>query len=278
MWSTINQRSKPGLARFALLLAACAANPPQGSQVEYYPVPGARTLPFAEAVRVGEMLYLSGQLGTDSTGQLVPGGIGPETSQALRNVATVLARHGATLADVIKCTAMLADMGEWAAMNEVYVRFFQAHLPARSAFGTTGLALGARLELECVAVLGHSSSPSLSPAPSCAVGDTALVRDVLYFGRNRPEGGAITDKEWRTFLDEVLTPRFPAGLTVVAAMGQWTGQTGRVEQERSQVVTLFHSGDEAARRAVVEVTAEYKRRFQQEAVLRERMPSCARFE
>ena len=62
-------------------------------------------------------------------------------------------RHGATLAQVIKCTVMLADIGEWAAMNEVYVTFFPKHLPARSAFGTTGLALGARLELECVAVL-----------------------------------------------------------------------------------------------------------------------------
>jgi reactive intermediate/imine deaminase len=110
-------------------------------------------LPFAEAVRVGDMLYLSGQIGTDSTGRLVPGGIGPETRQTLTNVATVLARHGATLADVVKCTAMLADIGEWAAMNEVYVTFFQAHRPARSAFGTTGLALGARLEIECLAVL-----------------------------------------------------------------------------------------------------------------------------
>jgi 2-iminobutanoate/2-iminopropanoate deaminase len=143
-------------AGFALLLSACAANPPHGSRVEYFPVPGQRPLPFAEAVRVGEMLYLSGQLGTDSTGQLVPGGIGPEMRQALTNVATVLARHRATLAQVIKCTVMLADIGEWAAMNEVYVTFFQKHLPARSAFGTTGLALGARLELECVAVLSET--------------------------------------------------------------------------------------------------------------------------
>lgn len=140
-------------AGLALLLVACAANPSPGPRVEYFPVPGDRKLPFAEAVRVGEMLYLSGQIGTDSTGRLVPGGIGPETRQALTNVAAVLSRHGATLANVIKCTAMLADIAEWASMNEVYVTFFQAHLPARSAFGTTGLALGARLEVECVAVL-----------------------------------------------------------------------------------------------------------------------------
>jgi hypothetical protein len=122
------------------------------------------------------------------------------------------------------------------------------------------------------------ASPSPTPTPSCAIGDTALVRDVLYFGRNRPGGGAVTDEEWQSFLDQVLTPRFPAGLTVVAATGQWKGKSGRVEQERSEVVTVFHSGDEAARRAVMEVVVEYKRRFRQEAVLRERMPTCARFE
>jgi hypothetical protein len=122
------------------------------------------------------------------------------------------------------------------------------------------------------------ASPSTSPSPSCAIGDTALVRDVLYFGRNRPGGGTVTDGEWQSFLDQVLTPRFPAGLTVVAATGQWKGKSGLVEQERSEVVTVFHSGDEAARRAVMEAVVEYKRRFRQEAVLRERMPTCARFE
>ena len=122
------------------------------------------------------------------------------------------------------------------------------------------------------------ASPSTTPSPSCAIGDTPLVRDVLYFGRNRPGGDAVTDEEWQTFLDRVLTPRFPAGLTVVAASGQWKGKSGLVEQERSEVVTVFHSGDEAARRAVMEVVVEYKRRFRQEAVLRERTPTCVRFE
>jgi hypothetical protein len=139
-----------------------------------------------------------------------------------------------------------------------------------------------RLFMICAVVVmagcAGRASPSTSPSPSCAIGDTALVRDVLYFGRNRPGGGAVTDDEWQTFLDQVLTPRFPAGLTVVAATGQWKGKSGLVEQERSDVVTVFHSGDEAARRAVMEVVVEYKRRFRQEAVLRERMPTCARFE
>ena len=105
-----------------------------------------------------------------------------------------------------------------------------------------------------------------------------MVRETLYFGRNRPGGGTVSDAEWAAFLAEVVTPRFPAGLTVLEAIGQWKGATGAVEQERSEVVTLFHQGDGAARRAVHEITAEYRRRFQQEAVLRERSPTCTRFE
>ena len=125
------------------------------------------------------------------------------------------------------------------------------------------------------------SAPSPVSAPaaaSCTVGDTALVRDVVYFGRNRPDGGTVSDREWQEFLDEVVTPKFPAGLTVVDATGQWRGQSGVVEQERSEIVTVFHAGDEAARQAVAAVASEYKRRFRQEAVLRERSSTCARFE
>lgn len=126
-------------------------------------------------------------------------------------------------------------------------------------------------------------APSASVAPSgavaaCAVGDTALVRDVVYFGRNRPGGGTVADDEWRAFLDDVVTPRFPSGLTVIEAVGQWKGASGAVERERSEVVTFLHAGDPAARAAVSEIAAEYKRRFAQEAVLRERSTACARFE
>lgn len=121
-------------------------------------------------------------------------------------------------------------------------------------------------------------APGPTPVAACAVGDTALIRDVVYFGRNRPGGGSVSDAEWQGFLNEVVTPRFPAGLTVVQASGQWRGQSGVVEQERSEIVTLLHAGDEAARRSIAEIAAEYKRRFQQEAVLRERTPTCARFE
>lgn len=143
----------------------------------------------------------------------------------------------------------------------------------------------------CLVVLSlgcaGASQPTSIPAPSaarratpvtCEIGDTALVRDVVYFGRNRPDGDTVGDAEWQGFLNEVVTPRFPAGLTVVEAVGQWRGRSGKVEQERSEVVTLLHAGDEPARAAVAEVAAEYKRRFRQEAVLRERMATCARFE
>ncbi len=127
------------------------------------------------------------------------------------------------------------------------------------------------------ACAGHPGPAANFPA-SCAVGDTALVREVLYFGRNRPDGGVVSEAEWRRFLDEVLTPRFPAGLTVIQATGRWEGQSGVVEEENSEVVILLHGGNEAALRAIGEVIGEYKRRFQQEAVLRERTPTCARFE
>jgi 2-iminobutanoate/2-iminopropanoate deaminase len=100
------------------------------------------------------MIYLSGQLGTDSAGRLVGGGIGPETAQALTNIRALLAAQGSGMDRVVKCTAMLADMAEWPAMNVEYARHFPTGFPARSAFGTTGLALGARVELECLALAG----------------------------------------------------------------------------------------------------------------------------
>ena len=114
--------------------------------------PNARTL--SEFVRVGNILYLSGKLGTDSTGKLAAGGIGPETKQTLENIKTVLEKNGSSMDHVIKCTVMLADIKEWADMNTVYVTFFKKErLPARSAFGTSGLVNNARVEIECMAVL-----------------------------------------------------------------------------------------------------------------------------
>jgi reactive intermediate/imine deaminase len=123
------------------------------SDVEYYASEILKGLPFSAAVRVGKMLYLSGQIGIDGSGKLVPGGIGAETRQAMLNIQAVLEQNGSSLDHVIKATVMLADMSEWAEMNKVYITFFDKHLPARSALGANGLAMGARVEIECIAVL-----------------------------------------------------------------------------------------------------------------------------
>jgi 2-iminobutanoate/2-iminopropanoate deaminase len=118
-------------------------------------MPGNLHLPFSAAVRAGPMIYLSGQLGTDSTGRLVAGGIGPQTAQALANIRYLLVAQGSGMERIVKCTAMLADMAEWPAMNREYARHFPGGFPARTAVGTTGLALGARVELECIALAGR---------------------------------------------------------------------------------------------------------------------------
>ncbi|MGH6876371.1 MAG: RidA family protein [Rhizomicrobium sp.] len=109
------------------------------------------SLPFSDAVRIGELLCLSGQIGNlPGRLELVPGGIAAETRQMMENIAHVLNAAGCSLDDVFKCTVMLADMKQWAAFNTVYLGYFRPErLPARSAFGTSGLALGATVEMEC---------------------------------------------------------------------------------------------------------------------------------
>jgi 2-iminobutanoate/2-iminopropanoate deaminase len=112
------------------------------------------TLPFSEAVRVGNTLYLSGQIGiVPGSMKVIPGGIKEEAKQAMQNIKTSLAAHGFAMANLVKCSAMLADMADWPAFNEVYKSFFTDHYPARSAFGVGGLALGARVEIECIAAV-----------------------------------------------------------------------------------------------------------------------------
>ncbi len=111
-----------------------------------------KDLPFSEAVRVGNTLYLSGQIGiVPETGKLAPGGIEGEARQAMENIKATLQAHGYALENVVRCTVMLADISEWAAFNEVYKSYFPGRYPARSAFAAAGLAMGARVELECIA-------------------------------------------------------------------------------------------------------------------------------
>ena len=141
------------LCGLGLGLGCDGARPP-ASGPQFVPVGENSTLPFSAAVKVGDLLYLSGQLGTDSSGKLVAGGIGPETRQTMDNIRAVVERNGSGMDRVVKCLVMLADMREWGAMNQVYVTYFPEHLPARSAMGASGLALGARVEIECIAVMG----------------------------------------------------------------------------------------------------------------------------
>jgi len=109
-------------------------------------------VPLSEAVRVGDTLYLSGQIGIQpGTLKLVPGGLKEEAGQTLSNIKTTLEAHGYSMRDVIKCTIMLADIARWGEFNEIYKTYFSAPYPARSALGTNGLALGAQVEVECVA-------------------------------------------------------------------------------------------------------------------------------
>jgi 2-iminobutanoate/2-iminopropanoate deaminase len=135
----------------ALLTTACASR--GGPSPEFLTPYGPPSRPFSPAVRVGDLLFLSGQIGTDpgAGGTLVAGGIQAETRQTLENVRDVLARTGSSMERVVKCTVFMADMREWDAMNEVYRTYFPTNRPARSALGTSGLALGARVEIECIA-------------------------------------------------------------------------------------------------------------------------------
>ena len=110
--------------------------------------------PFSSAVRAGDYLFLSGQIGSeivDGAPKLVAGGIEAETRQTMENIKTILTRAGSTLEKVVKCSVMIADMAEWPKMNAVYATYFPASKPARSAWGANGLALGARVEIECIA-------------------------------------------------------------------------------------------------------------------------------
>ena len=145
----------------ALLVAAsiacgCEVHVHDDTEVEYLQAPGTEdlNLPFSSAVRVGDTLYLSGSIGIiPGTMDLAEGGIQGETRQTLDNISRTLESFGSSMDKVVKCTVFLADMGEWGAMNEVYRTYFE-NPPARSALGASGLALDARVEIECIAVTG----------------------------------------------------------------------------------------------------------------------------
>lgn len=146
------------LSRFVSLSLAAALTVPAlpaaaAGQVEFLNSGKVlpKGLPFSELVRHGNTLYLSGQIGNlPGTTQLVPGGMKEEARQTMDNIKTILEAHGYSTANLVKCIAMLTDMTEWPAFNEVYRTYFSANFPARSAFGANGLAFNARVELTCI--------------------------------------------------------------------------------------------------------------------------------
>ncbi len=134
----------------ALLAALCALLSLKPGLVTAQDQAGELGLPFSDAVRTGDLLILSGQLSNlPGTRTLAPGGLTAQSRQAMENIRTIVEDHGLTMADIVKCTVMLADMNDWASFNDVYVTYFPGRKPARSAFGAAGLAFGAKLEIEC---------------------------------------------------------------------------------------------------------------------------------
>jgi len=154
----IRTRSLIALALILCFGLACGVPEQEDELVEIQFLPPAgnegSTLPFSEAVKVGDMLYLSGQIGVlPGTTDVVEGGIQPETRQTLENIKTVLERSGSSMDRVVKCTVFLVDIEEWPRMNEIYRTYFPENPPARSAMAGSGLAFGSRVEIECIAVV-----------------------------------------------------------------------------------------------------------------------------
>ncbi len=140
-------------ALMALPLTGAAA---QRAPVQHFGAPqlGGQPLPFSNAVRVGDVLYLSGQIGIGADGRL-PDGIEAQTRQTMENIGAILRTAGRGWGDVFRCLVMLDNMADWPAFNRVYVTYFTpGRLPARSALGADGLALGALVEVECQAYAG----------------------------------------------------------------------------------------------------------------------------
>ena len=132
-----------------LLAATALAKPPEFlDSGKVYPP----KVPLAEAVRIDKTLLLSGQIGIQpGTLRLVPGGLKEETRQTMENIKTTLEAHGYSMRDLVKCTVMLADIAKWGEFNDVYKTYFTDRFPARSAMGVAGLAIGAQVEVDCIA-------------------------------------------------------------------------------------------------------------------------------
>ena len=146
--------------RIMLCAALALVANPALAQVQKYSAGGALSdMPFSESVRASGLLFISGQVGSDDSGVLVEGGITPESHQVMRNIRDIVYRRGLTMNDVVKCTVFLADVSQWGDFNQVYTTYFSKPYPARSALGANGLALGAALEVECIAAYPQRPEP-----------------------------------------------------------------------------------------------------------------------
>ena len=126
-----------------------------GEGVQHYVSDLVKTqgYPFSEAVRVDNIVYLSGVIGDDGNGNLVEGGLVPEAHQAFKLMEGTLAKFNLGFNDVFKCLVMIDDISQWGLFNTVYTQYFDKPYPARSAFGADGLALNASFEMECMAYI-----------------------------------------------------------------------------------------------------------------------------
>ena len=144
------------LAAAFVLVAGCETLAPSSAgsdEIRYYVKDAYRDagFPFSSAVEVDGWVFLAGELGTGNDGTLVAGGIEPETRQTMDNIQATLVANDLAWSNVVRCTVLLADIAEWPAFNAVYKTYFDGNFPARSALGANGLALGARVEVECIA-------------------------------------------------------------------------------------------------------------------------------
>ncbi len=137
-----------------------------------------------------------------------------------------------------------------------------------------GALLAGALALGACAPAVRANPASMQPA---AAGE-AWTADRLYFGRAMPDGGTVSDSAWAAFLAEVVTPRFPDGLTVLRGEGQWRDPGGAIVRESSFVLEVFHPGGAEADAALEAIAAEYRRRFRQESVMRVRTRAQVEFQ
>lgn len=137
------------------------------------------------------------------------------------------------------------------------------------------LPMPIRFTLALVFALSLSACTTLRGL-DCKGGEQFAIQDVLYFGTGKPNG-VVTTEEWTDFLRTEVTPRFPQGLTVHEASGQWRGADGVIVREATHVLQLVHPDDSSSDKRVAELIASYKSKFQQEAVLRVRASACVSF-